>query len=108
MRIQEHSEARRSRCQITKRAVFLMLAALLSLAAALTIGRMLFIGPSAIRPGVRILLARLSLTNGPEFFVVGERTWSLTEPYEITLYKIEPDRRAFSYYLAFEEPYWWD
>jgi hypothetical protein len=47
------------------------------------------------------------LTNGPEFFVIGHRTDSLTEPYEVTLYKVEPDHRTSSYYLAFEDSYWW-
>jgi len=50
----------------------------------------------------------LRLTNGPQFFVIGHRTASVREPYEVTLYKVEPDYKTFSYYLAFEDSYWWN
>jgi len=69
--------------------------------------RLFHLGPFGIRPGDDILLARLSSINGPSFFVIGHRTKFATEPYEVTLYKIGPSNRVSSYYLAFEDSYWW-
>ena len=69
--------------------------------------RLFHLGPLGIRPGDDIFLAKLVSTNGPQFFVMGHRTPSVTEPYEVTLYKVEPDHKTFSYYLAFEDSYWW-
>jgi len=66
------------------------------------------LGPLNIRPGDRFVLAHLSLKGGTEFFAVGHRTEFLTEPYEVTLYKVEPDRSTSLYYLAFEDSYWWN
>jgi hypothetical protein len=73
----------------------------------LTAIRLVHLGPFKVRRGDNVVLARLSTTNGGEFIVIAHRTQSVTEPYEVTLYRVEPDRRTFSYYLSFEDSYWW-
>ncbi|HSU57103.1 MAG TPA: hypothetical protein VLT36_23885 [Candidatus Dormibacteraeota bacterium] len=65
------------------------------------------LGPFSIHPGDNLLLAHLSFTNGPEFFVIGHRNESAVEPYTINLYKVETDRRTSRYLMAFEDSYWW-
>ena len=70
--------------------------------------RLFHVGPFGVNPGDNILLARLSLTTGPTFYVVAHRTTYTTEPYEVTLYKIEQGSNASSYYLSFEDSYWWN
>jgi hypothetical protein len=53
--------------------------------------RLVHLGPFYVRPGDYVLLTHTALLNGQNFFAVGHRTESLTEPYEVTLYKVEPD-----------------
>ena len=87
--------------------IFIAIGILLALGAVF-VGILLFhLGPFGVRPGDNIFLAQLLSTNGPQFFVIGHRTESVTEPYEVTLYKVERDHKTFSYYLAFEDSYWW-
>jgi hypothetical protein len=90
-----------------KRTIFIVIGIPVALGAFLFGVRLFHLGPLGIRPGDDIFLAQLLFTNGPQFFVIGHRTQFLTEPYEVTLYKVEPDHKTFSYYLAFEDSYWW-
>jgi len=76
--------------------------------ALLVIGIRLFhLGPFRIHPGDNLLLAHLSFTNGPEFFVIGHRNESAGEPYTVNLYKVETDWQTSRYLMAFEDSYWW-
>jgi len=89
-----------------KRAL-LIIGIFLGLAVLLIEIRLFHLGPFRIHPGDNILLAHLSLTNGPEFFVIGHRNESTAEPYMVNLYRVETDRRTFQYSMAFEDSFWW-
>ncbi len=90
-----------------KRRICIAIGIPLALGAFLLGIRLFHLGPLGVRPGDNVLLAQLLSTNGPQFFVIGHRTEFVTEPWEVTLYKVEPDQKTFSYYLAFEDSYWW-
>src|ERR1051325_7422727 len=69
--------------------------------------RLLYLGPFGIRPGDNVLLAHSALGDRCDFYAIGRRTEYVTEPWGVTLYKVESDHRTSHYYLAFEDSYWW-
>ena len=65
------------------------------------------LGPFGIRPGDDIVLGSAPLTNGGRLFVVAHRTHDLVEAYEVTLYRVERSGEIFTYWMGYEESYWW-
>jgi len=65
------------------------------------------LGPPGIRQGDDLLLATLSDSDGARFYVIAHRTDHLIDAYEVTLYRVTLGKDAWSYYLAFEDGFWW-
>jgi hypothetical protein len=91
-----------------KRHLILSITIPVALVVMLSCLRLLHMGPRKLKPGDNVLLAKLLSGNGPTFLVIGHRTQYATEPFEVVLYKIGLDKRISSYYLAFEESFWWN
>jgi hypothetical protein len=81
---------------------------ILAVVLALLFGLRLFqLGPFGIRAGDDLVLARTTLAGGARLFVVAHRTESIAEPYEVTLYRVEPDDKVFLYWMGYEDSFWW-
>jgi hypothetical protein len=74
----------------------------------LLIGIPLFhLGPPTVSIGDDLVLARSTLTNGAQLFVVAHRTDTIFEPYEVTLYRVRPDGEIYLYWMGYEDSFWW-
>jgi hypothetical protein len=81
----------------------------LVLVVGLVVGLRLFhVGPFGIRPGDNVVLARSTLASGARLCVVAHRTQSLTEPFEVTLYRTEASGKVFTYSMGYEDSFWWN
>src|SRR2546430_862262 len=78
-----------------KRAL-LMIAIPCGLALLLTGIRLFHLGPFSIHTGDNLLLAHVSFTNGPNFFVIGHRNESAGEPYTVNLFKVDQYDHEYS------------
>lgn len=84
------------------------IAATLLLVIALLLGVRLFhLGPFGVRPGDDVVLARFTVKNGVRLFIVAHRTRSVIEPYEVTLYRTEKNGDVFTYWMGYEDSFWW-
>jgi len=72
------------------------------------VARLLLLGPYGIKPGDVVISARTRFADNSEFVILSQRTPFVTEPYEVTLFRVQPNHETSSYYLAFEDPYWWN
>jgi hypothetical protein len=83
-----------------------------ALVAAIVIGlllglRLFHLGPLSIRAGDDVVLARHTTTNGVRFCIIAHRTQNVGEPYEVTLYRTEPSGEVFTYWMGYEDSFWW-
>ena len=84
------------------------IAAILLLVIGLPLGvRLIHLGPFGIHPGDDVVLARFTATNGFRLCVIAHRTQSATEPYEVTLYRTETNGDVFTYWMGYEDSFWW-
>lgn len=66
------------------------------------------VGPLTVRSGDDFVHAHKVLTDGSELFIVAHRNDSFGEPYEFSLFRVEPDGQVYVYWMGYEEPFWWD
>ena len=69
--------------------------------------RLFHLGPFGIHPGDDVVLARFALTNGTRLCVIAHRTENIGEPYEVTLYRTEITGLVFTYWMGYEDSFWW-
>jgi hypothetical protein len=69
--------------------------------------RLFHLGPFGIRAGDDVVLARHKTADGVRFCIIAHRTENIGEPYSVTLYRTEPSGAVFSYWMGYEDSFWW-